>query len=130
MRFGECLKCKEENGRIFGKKRKGGDSEADRQGLEAGAYIFDKSGGMLSSPNGRLKAIKSRKSLTILISDLSFVHYACVAKDNIVLAKFNSEDAHLGALAMRCLEKTPEFHSMFTHTVRQRPVRTSVPYQP
>nr|GLL42352.1 phytolongin Phyl2.1 [Ipomoea trifida] len=61
---------------------------------------------------------------------LSFVHYACVAKDNVVLAKFNSEDAHLGALAMRCLEKTPEFHSMFTHTVRQRPVRTSIPNQP
>lgn len=48
------------------------------------------------------------------------VRYACVAKDNTVLAEFNSEDADLGALAIRCLEKTPEFHSMFTHTVRRR----------
>lgn len=56
----------------------------------------------------------------MMISDPSLVHYACVAKDNIVLAEFNSEDADLGALAMRCLEKTPEFHSMFTHSVRQR----------
>ncbi|XP_019200305.1 PREDICTED: phytolongin Phyl2.1 [Ipomoea nil] len=56
----------------------------------------------------------------MMISDPSLVRYACVAKDNIVVAEFNSEDADLGALAMRCLEKTPEFHSMFTHTVRQR----------
>lgn len=55
-----------------------------------------------------------------MISDPSLVRYACVARDATVLAEFNSEDADLGSLAIRCLEKTPSFHSAYTHTVRGR----------
>ncbi|CAH9059015.1 unnamed protein product [Cuscuta epithymum] len=55
-----------------------------------------------------------------MISDPRLVHYACVAKDATVLAEFNSNDADLGALAVGCLEKTPPFHSIYTHTVRRR----------
>ncbi|VFQ77647.1 unnamed protein product [Cuscuta campestris] len=56
----------------------------------------------------------------MMISDPSLVRYACVAKHATVLAEFNSEDADLGSLAIKCLEKTPPFHSMYTHTVRGR----------
>ncbi|KZV31023.1 putative VAMP-like protein-like [Dorcoceras hygrometricum] len=48
------------------------------------------------------------------------LHYACIAKGTTVLAEFNSKDEALGALAAKCLEKTPAFHSTFSHTVRSR----------
>ncbi|KAI3818054.1 hypothetical protein L1987_11856 [Smallanthus sonchifolius] len=45
------------------------------------------------------------------------IFYACIAKDTAILAEFNSKDAHLSDLAKKCLEKTPAFHSVFSHTV-------------
>lgn len=54
------------------------------------------------------------------ISDPNLIYYACIAKATTVLAEFNSKDADLGALAIRCLEKTPPLHSVFSHTVRNR----------
>ncbi|KAK6121817.1 hypothetical protein DH2020_044430 [Rehmannia glutinosa] len=58
--------------------------------------------------------------LKTMISDPDLIHYACIAKDTIVLAEFNSKDAALGAIAAKCLDKTPPFHATFTHTVRSR----------
>lgn len=48
------------------------------------------------------------------------LRYACIAKGTTVLAEFNSRDETLGDLAAKCLEKTPAFHSTFSHTVRSR----------
>ncbi|KAL3521656.1 hypothetical protein ACH5RR_019805 [Cinchona calisaya] len=56
----------------------------------------------------------------MMISDPNLVYYACVAKGTTILAEFNSKDADLGLLALKCLEKTPPLHSVFTHTVRNR----------
>lgn len=54
------------------------------------------------------------------ISDPNLIYYACIAKATTVLAEFNSKDADLGSLAIRCLERTPPLHSVFSHTVRNR----------
>ncbi|CAK9151602.1 unnamed protein product [Ilex paraguariensis] len=48
------------------------------------------------------------------------IYYACVAKGTTILAEFNSKDADLGALAAKCLEKTPAHHSIFSHTIRDK----------
>ncbi|KAL3524416.1 hypothetical protein ACH5RR_017250 [Cinchona calisaya] len=56
----------------------------------------------------------------MMISDPNLVYYACIAKGTTILAEFNSKDADLGSLALKCLEKTPPFHSVFSHTVRNR----------
>ncbi|KAI3731383.1 hypothetical protein L1987_62571 [Smallanthus sonchifolius] len=45
------------------------------------------------------------------------IFYACIAKDTTILAEFNSKDEHLSDLAKKCIEKTPAFHSVFSHTV-------------
>ncbi|KAL8537986.1 hypothetical protein ACS0TY_000075 [Phlomoides rotata] len=55
-----------------------------------------------------------------MIWDPSLFHYACIAKGTTVLAEFNPKDAALGAIAAKCLEKTPPFHATFTHTVRSK----------
>ncbi|KAL0340966.1 UNVERIFIED_CONTAM: Phytolongin Phyl2.2 [Sesamum radiatum] len=55
-----------------------------------------------------------------MITDPDLIHYACIAKGTTVLAEFNSKDAALGEIAAKCLEVTPPFHAMFTHTVRSR----------
>ncbi|KAL6508307.1 hypothetical protein OROHE_021849 [Orobanche hederae] len=55
-----------------------------------------------------------------MIPNLDLIHYACIAKGATVLAEFNSKDAALGAVAARCLDKTPPYHAAFTHTVRSR----------
>ncbi|KAI3457997.1 hypothetical protein Pfo_014660 [Paulownia fortunei] len=55
-----------------------------------------------------------------MISDPDLIHYACIAEGTTVLAEFNSEDAALGAIAAKCLDKTPPLHATFTHTVRSR----------
>ncbi|KAF3666185.1 hypothetical protein CQW23_07800 [Capsicum baccatum] len=55
-----------------------------------------------------------------MIRDPNLVYYACVAKGTIVLAEINSKDADLGSLALKCLEKTPPFHTFFSHTIRNR----------
>ncbi|KAL4574750.1 hypothetical protein LXL04_021586 [Taraxacum kok-saghyz] len=47
----------------------------------------------------------------------NLILYTCIAKDTTVLAEFNSKDEHLSDLAKKCLEKTPPFHSIFSHTV-------------
>ncbi|KAL8148429.1 phytolongin Phyl2.2-like [Apium graveolens] len=49
--------------------------------------------------------------------DPDMVYYACIAKETTILAEFNSKDAHLGSIALNCLEKSPEFHSDFSHSV-------------
>lgn len=53
-----------------------------------------------------------------MIRDPNLIHYACIANGTIVLAEFNTKDAALGAVAEKCLEKTPPHHATFTHTVR------------
>lgn len=55
-----------------------------------------------------------------MIWDPELIYYACIAKGTTVLTEFNSKDAALGAIAVRCLEKTPPFHSTFTHTIRSK----------
>ncbi|CAI9775073.1 unnamed protein product [Fraxinus pennsylvanica] len=45
------------------------------------------------------------------------VHYACIARGITVLAEFNSKGEKLRSIAEKCLEKTPPFHSTFSHTV-------------
>lgn len=52
--------------------------------------------------------------------DSSLILYACIAKGTIILAEFNSRVEDLGSLVMNCLEKTPQFHSVFSHTVRNK----------
>ncbi|CAA0830881.1 SNARE-like superfamily protein [Striga hermonthica] len=52
--------------------------------------------------------------------NLDLIHYACIAYGTTVLAEFNSKDAALGEIAAKCLDHTPRFHSLFTHTVRSR----------
>ncbi|CAI9768154.1 unnamed protein product [Fraxinus pennsylvanica] len=55
-----------------------------------------------------------------MVSAPDLVHYVCIARGTTVLAEFNSKDEKLGSIAGKCLEKTPPFHSIFTHTVRSR----------
>lgn len=52
--------------------------------------------------------------------DPNLIFYACIAKGTTILAEFNSKDADLGALALKCLEKIPQFHSIFSHTIRNK----------
>lgn len=47
----------------------------------------------------------------------NLIFYACIAKDTTILAEFNSKDADIVELAKKCLERTPPFHSTFSHTV-------------
>ncbi|KAG6391545.1 hypothetical protein SASPL_149301 [Salvia splendens] len=53
-------------------------------------------------------------------SDPSLIHYCCIAKSTTILAEFNSKDAELGAIAAKCIEKTPPLHATFSHTVRSQ----------
>lgn len=55
-----------------------------------------------------------------MISNPNFIFYTCVATGTTILAEFNSRDADLAALALKCLEKTPNHHISFTHTVHNR----------
>ncbi|KAK6155574.1 hypothetical protein DH2020_009822 [Rehmannia glutinosa] len=55
-----------------------------------------------------------------MIPNPDLIQYACIAKGTIVLAEFNSKDAALGAIAAKCLDKTPSYHATFTHTIRSR----------
>lgn len=57
---------------------------------------------------------------SMMVPDPDLVQYACIAKGTTVLAEFNSRDESLGSIAAKCLEKTPPFHSTFTHTVRRQ----------
>ncbi|KAJ0765092.1 putative Longin-like domain superfamily protein [Helianthus annuus] len=49
------------------------------------------------------------------------IFYTCIAKHTTILAEFNpNNSSHLTDLANKCLEKTPAFHSVFSHTVHNR----------
>lgn len=49
--------------------------------------------------------------------DPDMVYYACIAKETTILAEFNSKDADLSSKALNYLEKAPEFHLEFSHSV-------------
>ncbi|KAL6963437.1 hypothetical protein U1Q18_043442 [Sarracenia purpurea var. burkii] len=53
------------------------------------------------------------------ITNPNLIFYTCISKGTTILAEFNSRDADLGALAAKCLEKTPPLHTTFSHTVRK-----------
>lgn len=57
-----------------------------------------------------------------MMSDMysKMIFYACIAKGTTILAEFISKDEDLGAIALKCLEKTPQFHSVYSHTVRNK----------
>ncbi|KAK9291589.1 hypothetical protein L1049_019538 [Liquidambar formosana] len=55
-----------------------------------------------------------------MLPDPKMVFYACVSKGTTILAEFSSGDPKLETLASKCLENTPPFHSMFSHTIRNR----------
>ncbi|KAK1366449.1 Longin domain-containing protein [Heracleum sosnowskyi] len=50
----------------------------------------------------------------------NMIFYSCIAKGTTILADFLSKNEDLGAIALKCLEKTPRFHSLYSHTVRNR----------
>ncbi|KAF3432808.1 hypothetical protein FNV43_RR23910 [Rhamnella rubrinervis] len=54
-----------------------------------------------------------------MISNPNLIYYACIAKNTTILAEF-SREADLEALGRQCIEKAPPFHSMFSHSVRER----------
>lgn len=54
-----------------------------------------------------------------MISNPNLIYYACIAQNSTILAEL-SREAHLEVLARQCIEKAPPFHSMFSHTVRER----------
>ncbi|KAI3860594.1 hypothetical protein MKX03_013494 [Papaver bracteatum] len=55
-----------------------------------------------------------------MVSDRNLVLYACISKGNTVLAEFSSGDLDLQTKALRCLEKAPDYHITYTHTVREK----------
>ncbi|OVA08228.1 Longin domain [Macleaya cordata] len=55
-----------------------------------------------------------------MVSDQNLVLYACVSTGKTVLAEVSSSDRDLETLALQCLEKTPDFHISYSHTVRKR----------
>uniref|UniRef100_A0A5B7C071 Longin domain-containing protein n=1 Tax=Davidia involucrata TaxID=16924 RepID=A0A5B7C071_DAVIN len=56
----------------------------------------------------------------MMISNPNLIFYACISKGTTILAEFNTKDADLGALAAKCLVKTPPLHTMFSHTIRKK----------
>lgn len=54
-----------------------------------------------------------------MISNPNPIFYACIAKKTTILAEF-SREPDLKLLAHKCIERTPSYHFMFTHTVRNR----------
>ncbi|XP_021280788.1 phytolongin Phyl2.2 [Herrania umbratica] len=55
-----------------------------------------------------------------MISNPNLIFYACIAKGPTILAEFSSKDEGIESLAQKCIEKSPPFHSMFSHTVSKR----------
>ena len=55
-----------------------------------------------------------------MISNPNLIFYVCIAKGPTILAEFSSKEAGIESLAQKCIEKTPPFHSMFSHTVSKR----------
>lgn len=51
----------------------------------------------------------------------NLVYYACVSRGPVIVAKYNDlGDAELQAIAAKCLDRVPPFHSRFTHTIKNR----------
>ncbi|GMJ13604.1 hypothetical protein like AT5G52990 [Hibiscus trionum] len=56
-----------------------------------------------------------------MLSNPNLIIYACVAKGAIILAEFSSKEAAgIESLAQQCIEGTPPFHSIFSHTILKR----------
>lgn len=55
-----------------------------------------------------------------MISKPDLIYYTCIARGRTILAEFNSRDGDMAALALKCLEKTPNHHISFTHTVHDQ----------
>ncbi|KAF5743448.1 hypothetical protein HS088_TW08G00030 [Tripterygium wilfordii] len=55
-----------------------------------------------------------------MISNPSQIFYACIANGTTILADFTSAEPGIQDLALQCIEKTPPFHTMFSHTVHKR----------
>ncbi|KAK8484401.1 hypothetical protein V6N13_046768 [Hibiscus sabdariffa] len=55
-----------------------------------------------------------------MISDPNLILYACIAKGTTILAEFSCKEPGIESLAQKCIEKTPPFHSMFSHTASKR----------
>lgn len=58
-----------------------------------------------------------------MIFDSSSVVYACISKGTTILAEFTTGDPDLDALALKCLENAPQFHSVFSYNARRRAYR-------
>ncbi|XP_041009803.1 phytolongin Phyl2.2-like [Juglans microcarpa x Juglans regia] len=54
-----------------------------------------------------------------MISDPNLILYACIAKETTILSQFTREP-DLEHLALKCIEKTPPYHSFFSHNIRSR----------
>ncbi|XP_057951556.1 phytolongin Phyl2.2 [Malania oleifera] len=55
-----------------------------------------------------------------MISDPRLIFYACISKGTTILAEHTSGDPDLEALALKFIEKTPPFHSVFSETFHRR----------
>ncbi|PON81259.1 Longin domain containing protein [Trema orientale] len=54
-----------------------------------------------------------------MVSNPDLIYYVCIARDTTILAEFTKEP-QLEDLARQCIQRTPPYHSMFSHTVRKR----------
>ncbi|XP_008458710.2 phytolongin Phyl2.1-like [Cucumis melo] len=54
-----------------------------------------------------------------MVSNPDLVFYSCIARGTIILAEFTREP-NLDDLPLRCIEKAPPHHSIFSHTIRNR----------
>lgn len=55
-----------------------------------------------------------------MISNPNSIFYACIANKTTILAEFNTHDADLAILALKCLENAPPLHTSFSHTIRNK----------
>lgn len=55
-----------------------------------------------------------------MISNRNLVHYACIAKETMVLAQYASNEPNIIDLATKCLQQAPPHHSIFSHTTKKR----------
>lgn len=54
-----------------------------------------------------------------MITNPELIQYVCIAKGTTILSQFIREP-DLESIALKCIEKSPPLHSMFTHTIRKR----------
>ncbi|XP_068666097.1 phytolongin Phyl2.2-like [Aristolochia californica] len=55
-----------------------------------------------------------------MASEATHILYACVSKGTTVLAELSSGDENVASLALQCLEHTPPFHRIYSHTSGNR----------